>query len=199
MRGPDVPADIGLRLAAIADGDPAADRGALSRIRRVAGAVPQAAAAARRCARRWRSRPAARRRVSRPHRTAARRTGQLPAGGRRRSAAAARRSARQRAAAGGRRAGTEGGGAHPAGRSARSRHAAGRSRSPSRWRPASTRFPARCWRDAGGGSARWSSAIAPSRRSRPRSRRRWPARSQRTDCGRCPGPMPRASSRRASR
>ena len=37
LRGPDVPADIGLRLAAIADGDPAADRGALSRIRRVAG------------------------------------------------------------------------------------------------------------------------------------------------------------------
>ena len=89
--------------------------------------VPPAAAAARRCARRWRSRPAARRGVSRPHRAAARRAGQLPAGGRRRSAAAARRSARQRAAAGGRRAGTEGGGAHQAGRSARSRHAAGRS------------------------------------------------------------------------
>jgi len=34
--GPDAPADIGLRLAAIADGDPAADRGALSRIRRAA-------------------------------------------------------------------------------------------------------------------------------------------------------------------
>jgi ATP-dependent helicase HrpB len=37
LRGPDVPADIGLRLTAIAVGDPAADRGALSRIRRVAG------------------------------------------------------------------------------------------------------------------------------------------------------------------
>jgi ATP-dependent helicase HrpB len=37
LRSPDAPADIGLRLAAIADGDPAADRGALSRIRRVAG------------------------------------------------------------------------------------------------------------------------------------------------------------------
>jgi ATP-dependent helicase HrpB len=37
LRGPDAPADIGLRLAAIADGDPAADRGALARIRRVAG------------------------------------------------------------------------------------------------------------------------------------------------------------------
>ena len=36
LRGPDAPADIGLRLAAIADGDPAADRGALARIRRVA-------------------------------------------------------------------------------------------------------------------------------------------------------------------
>jgi ATP-dependent helicase HrpB len=36
LRGPDVPADIGLRLAALTDGDPAADRGALSRIRRVA-------------------------------------------------------------------------------------------------------------------------------------------------------------------
>ncbi len=35
--GPDAPADIGLRLAAIADGDPAADRGALFRIRRAAG------------------------------------------------------------------------------------------------------------------------------------------------------------------
>jgi ATP-dependent helicase HrpB len=37
LRSPDAPADIGLRLAAIAEGDPAADRGALSRIRRVAG------------------------------------------------------------------------------------------------------------------------------------------------------------------
>ncbi len=37
LRSPEAPADIGLRLAAIADGDPAADRGALSRIRRVAG------------------------------------------------------------------------------------------------------------------------------------------------------------------
>ena len=37
LRSPDAPADIGLRLAAISDGDPAADRGAMSRIRRVAG------------------------------------------------------------------------------------------------------------------------------------------------------------------
>ena len=37
LRAPDSPAEIGLRLAAIADGDPAADRGALARIRRVAG------------------------------------------------------------------------------------------------------------------------------------------------------------------
>lgn len=37
LRAPDAPADIGLRLAAIAEGDPAADRGALGRIRRVAG------------------------------------------------------------------------------------------------------------------------------------------------------------------
>lgn len=37
LRSADAPADIGLRLAAIADGDPAADRGALGRIRRVAG------------------------------------------------------------------------------------------------------------------------------------------------------------------
>jgi ATP-dependent helicase HrpB len=37
LRSPDAPADIGLRLAALADGDPAADRGALSRIRRVGG------------------------------------------------------------------------------------------------------------------------------------------------------------------
>jgi len=36
LRAPEAPADIGLRLAAIADGDPAADRGALSRIRRAA-------------------------------------------------------------------------------------------------------------------------------------------------------------------
>ena len=35
--GPDAPADIALRLAAIADRDPAADRGALGRIRRAAG------------------------------------------------------------------------------------------------------------------------------------------------------------------
>ena len=37
LRAPDTPADIALRLSAIADGDPAADRGALARIRRVAG------------------------------------------------------------------------------------------------------------------------------------------------------------------
>ena len=37
LRSADAAADIGLRLAAIADGDPAADRGALGRIRRVAG------------------------------------------------------------------------------------------------------------------------------------------------------------------
>ena len=37
LRSPDAPADIGLRLAAISDGDPVADRGAMSRIRRVAG------------------------------------------------------------------------------------------------------------------------------------------------------------------
>ena len=37
LRSPDAPADIGLRLAAIANGDSAADRGALARIRRVAG------------------------------------------------------------------------------------------------------------------------------------------------------------------
>lgn len=36
LRAPDAPADIGLRLSAIALGDAAADRGALSRIRRVA-------------------------------------------------------------------------------------------------------------------------------------------------------------------
>jgi ATP-dependent helicase HrpB len=35
LRGRDVPADIALRLHALADNDPAADRGALSRIRRV--------------------------------------------------------------------------------------------------------------------------------------------------------------------
>jgi ATP-dependent helicase HrpB len=33
LRSPEAPADIGLRVAAIADGDPGADRGALSRIR----------------------------------------------------------------------------------------------------------------------------------------------------------------------
>jgi len=36
LRSPDAPADVGLRLAALAYGDPEADRGALSRIRRVA-------------------------------------------------------------------------------------------------------------------------------------------------------------------
>ncbi len=36
LRASDAPADLGLRLAAIADGHPAADRGALSRIRRAA-------------------------------------------------------------------------------------------------------------------------------------------------------------------
>jgi ATP-dependent helicase HrpB len=37
LRSPEAPADIASRLIAIADGDPAADRGALSRIRRAAG------------------------------------------------------------------------------------------------------------------------------------------------------------------
>ncbi len=36
LRGPDMPADIGLRLAALVDTDPAAERGAVARIRRVA-------------------------------------------------------------------------------------------------------------------------------------------------------------------
>jgi len=36
LRAPEAPADIALRLAAIADGDPAADRGALARIRQAA-------------------------------------------------------------------------------------------------------------------------------------------------------------------
>jgi ATP-dependent helicase HrpB len=36
LRRPEAPADIGLRLTALTEGDPAADRGALSRIRRVA-------------------------------------------------------------------------------------------------------------------------------------------------------------------
>jgi len=36
LRRADAPADIGLRLAAVAEGDPAADRGALARIRQVA-------------------------------------------------------------------------------------------------------------------------------------------------------------------
>ena len=40
----DTPADIGLRLAAIADDDPAADRAAISRIRRAARAISPAAA-----------------------------------------------------------------------------------------------------------------------------------------------------------
>ena len=95
LRAPDAPADIGLRLAAIADGDPAADRGALARIRRVAGAVPPAAARAGDARAGRRSRPAARRRLPRPDRAAARRAGQLPAVGRRRRAAAAHRPAGQ--------------------------------------------------------------------------------------------------------
>ncbi len=37
LRGPDAPADIGLRLAVLAEGDPTADRGALARLRRAAG------------------------------------------------------------------------------------------------------------------------------------------------------------------
>jgi ATP-dependent helicase HrpB len=37
LRGPDTSADIALRIAAVTDGDPAADRGALSRIRQAAG------------------------------------------------------------------------------------------------------------------------------------------------------------------
>jgi ATP-dependent helicase HrpB len=37
IRGPEAPADVAVRLAALADGDPDADRGALSRIRRAAG------------------------------------------------------------------------------------------------------------------------------------------------------------------
>jgi ATP-dependent helicase HrpB len=51
LRGPDARADIGLRLMAIADGDPAADRGALSRIRRVAGQYRRGWACAPTCRR----------------------------------------------------------------------------------------------------------------------------------------------------
>lgn len=41
LRGPETPADIGLRLAALNDGSPMADRGALGRIRRVASQYRQ--------------------------------------------------------------------------------------------------------------------------------------------------------------
>ena len=46
LRSPDAPADIGSRLLAIRHGDPDADRGALSQIRRTAGPVPAPSACA---------------------------------------------------------------------------------------------------------------------------------------------------------
>ena len=158
LRSPDAPADIGLRLAALADGDPAADRGALSRIRRAAGAVsPPAAAAAATHA------PMA-----------------IP--GRLLAAAFPDRIAQRRGEPGSFRLAGGGGARLPRAdplasapllavaalemkASARIRLAAPLDPdtlppswprgSPSRWRPASIRSPARCWRAAAGGSARW--------------------------------------------
>ena len=197
LRRPDAPADIGLRLAALADGDPAADRGALSRIRRVAARVSPADADRR--AGRWRSGPPARRRLPRPHRPAPRRARQLSAGRRRRGAAAARRSAGQRAAAGGRVAGAEGVGPHPAGGAARSRHPARRSHH----RAGGDQLRSGLRRGAGApaAAARGAGADRPHRTggSRRGVRRRWLARWRPRRCDRCPGPMRRASFRRASR
>jgi ATP-dependent helicase HrpB len=125
LRAPDSPAEIGLRLAAIADGDPAADRGALARIRRVAGQYR------RRLGLRADARAdgspgkTAGCRVPRSHRATARRTRQFPPHRRRRRAPAARRSAGRCQAAGGRLAGDEGLGAHPPGSCARSGGATG--------------------------------------------------------------------------
>ena len=121
LRSPDAPADIGLRLSAIADGDPAADRGALSRIRRVAAQYR----------RRLRLHGDARAdgdpgrllAAAFPDRIAQRRgePGSLPACRWRRRTAAPHGPARHRAAARRGGAGDEGLRAHPAGGAARSR------------------------------------------------------------------------------
>ena len=155
LRSPDAPADIGLRLAAIADGDPAADRGALSRIRRVAAQY--------------------RRRLRLPG--DARADGDP---GRLLAAAFPDRIAQRRGEPGSFRLAGGGGARLPRTdplaiapllavaalemkASARIRLAAPLDPdalpaawrgSPSRWRPASIRCPARCWRGAGGGSGR---------------------------------------------
>ena len=88
------------------------DRGAVARIRQRGGAVPHSTAHSRERARGRRSRAADRGRLSRPHRPASGRAGQLPACGRRRRAAAVDRSARARVAARGREPGDEGRRAH---------------------------------------------------------------------------------------
>ena len=119
LRSQDTPADIGSRLAAIAHGDPNADRGALHRIRQTADQYR----------RRWRvpcetprqrgNPAAAGRRLPGPHRAAPRRAGLFPPVRRWQRASAGHRSARPRRLAGRRVAGTEDRVAHPAGGPAR--------------------------------------------------------------------------------
>ena len=188
-----------LRLAAIADGDPAADRGALSRIRRAAGQY--------------------RRRLRLPTHAAEGDPGRLLA------AAFPDRIAQRRGEPGSFRLSGGGGARLPRTdplasapllavaalelkAAARIRLAApldpdtlpGRSRaSPSRWRPASIRCPARCWHGAVAGSG----ALVLTDRTEPADPAEVAAALARAvaaeGCGRCPGPMRRGSCRRGSR
>ena len=201
LRGPDAPADIGLRLAAIADGDPTADRGALARIRRVAGAVSPAAAAARRRGGGRRSGPAARRRRSPTGSRSGAASRQLPAGRRRRRAAAARPirwpTAPLLAVA-----------ALELKAAARIRMAApldpdGAAGAIARvTEQVETGFDPVVRRGAGAAAAavRRAGAERPHRAGDPAEvAAALAGRSRRTGCARCPGPMPRASCRRGSR
>ena len=194
----DAPADIGLRLAAIA-----ARRSGRGSRRAGAhpaggGAISPAAADVAGCRADGDAGAAAGAGLPRPDRAAARRAGQFPAGRRRWRAAAhaadplasapllavaaleLKAAARIRLAA---RLDPER--CRPSG-------------SPSRWRPASTGSPARCWRAGGGGWARWCWRPDRAGGAQLTSPVHWRGRWRQKDCGRCLGTTRRGSSRRGS-
>ena len=155
-----------------------ADRGAVSRIRRAAAQYRRRLRAPSR--RRGRPGAAARRRLPRPHRPAARRAGQLPALRRRRRAACRWPTRWPARSSWPSPAWRSGAGARirlaavldPAALPAASPRG-----SPRRSRPASIRSPARCSRAAAAGSARWCWKTAPSPPIPPRPPPPWPPRS----------------------
>ena len=196
------------RIAAITDGDPAADRGA-------AGphppAPPRSIAAGCAC-RRTRARQAIRAGCWRPASPTA-----SPSGAASRAASACPAAAAPACRAPTswptpscsrwRRWRCSASAQHPPGRAARPRGAARRPRRAGhrdRRRPASTRSPARCWRAGGAGSARWCCPTARCRPTRRRPPPPWPAPSPprpaptALDRGRPPAAGPRRPDARAS-